>query len=364
MKKKWHQILTFLSFTVIFGFLLQRSVLESEVDKQNENEESSHERLQRVVLAEESDSEEHRRLSPFQSLNIKFPISLHQKLGTSSYLKDVHNRRAADVDRTCEKYNLTGDVTAVSNYYQEMKVSAFRKPRDTLMHLQQWNLLYCWIHKAASTSWNKVFFKLAGEKIAEGNLHEAAAFFRPNENIDLSVLFQKSLTFTFVRHPFERIVSAFRDKFESGNKGNYMYVTYAADILGISVPKSQLRHTLNQKDRPTFTQFVDYLLRTEIKDYNDHWYPFWLQCHLCDQSFDVLGKFESIQEDTELIQQISGLKEKNISFPWANKKDTKSEVGLKYFKQLDLERTKQLYKIYKVDFEMFQYDTEEYFQLF
>ena len=34
-------------------------------------------------------------------------------------------------------------------------------------------------------------------------------------------------------------------------------------------------------ERPTFPQFVDYLLRTPVLDFNDHWLPYWLHCQFC-----------------------------------------------------------------------------------
>jgi len=294
----------------------------------------------------------------------EWPAGVKYNNWTMEYLESVQRLRKAQVSATCDKYQLRGPSSQflLGNPQQATKVSAFREPRSTLMYLEAHSLLYCFIHKAASTSWNKVFYGLAGVKVPEANLHEAAAYFRPPEGTDLQSLFSNSVSFTFVRNPFERIVSAFRDKFESGSKSNYMYITYAASILGLKVDKKELRNSLIIKDRPTFSQFVDYLLRTEIKDYNDHWYPFWLQCHLCDQSFLVLGKFESLAEDTRAIQELSGLREG--AFPWANKKDTGQEVGLQYFRQIDLARTRQLYETYRIDFEMFQYDVSPYFELF
>ena len=145
----------------------------------------------------------------------------------------------------------------------------------------------------------------------ESNLHEAAAYFRPQRH-NLHKIFEESVTFMFVRHPFERLVSAYRDKFELGAKNNWMYKMYAADILNItekSMDKTEkYLNTIYRKvvnlARPTFPQFVSYLLLTEIEDYNDHWIPYWLQCHACGQKFDVVGKFETIKEDTEHIQSI------------------------------------------------------------
>ena len=80
--------------------------------------------------------------------------------------------------------------------------------------------------------------------------------------------------------------------------------------------------------RPTFVQFIDYLLRIEVwfkgimdrfcknliilffaifpcfkvAEYNDHWRPYWLHCNLCRLDFDIIVKFETISEDTNVIE--------------------------------------------------------------
>ena len=47
--------------------------------------------------------------------------------------------------------------------------------------------------------------------------------------------------------------------------------------------------------RPTFEQFVDYLLRTDVSEYNDHWIPIWLHCRICLMEFDVIGEHKLMQ---------------------------------------------------------------------
>ena len=158
------------------------------------------------------------------------------------------------------------------------------------MHLKKYSLVYCWIHKAASSSWNKIFFEKSNIKMRDENLHMAAEKFRPKESENLGALLNSSFSFTFVRHPFDRLVSAFRDKFELGKKTDWCYKMYAADILNIPIKGYLKKDTafmsyvyakVKDIERPTFPQFVAYLLRTPVMDYNDHWLPYWLHCQFC-----------------------------------------------------------------------------------
>jgi len=287
---------------------------------------------------------------------------------TSVRKEIVYSLRQQQIEQICHKYslgpqNLGGNITK----YKEMEKTAALPPEMTLLHLPQRALLYCWIRKAASTSWNKIFFTLVNKKVPEQNLHEAAAFFRPKKE-NLQKIFSESISFTFVRHPFVRLVSAFRDKFELGAKNNYIYKMYAADILNIPEASSDkteaymrmIYSKIAPLPRPTFSQFVDYLLRTKIGDYNDHWLPYWIHCNFCQQRFNMVGKVETIAEDTEYIIGLTGLSEDNLQFPWANRKNTPSNVSLDYFKTIGAEKTRRLFEIYRVDFEMFGYQVDQY----
>ena len=149
------------------------------------------------------------------------------------------------------------------------------------MFLKKYSLLYCWIHKAASSSWSRIFFEMSNMPVpGDDFLHAANHLFRPKENVSLRHLFNIStVSFAIVRHPFERLVSAFRDKFELAALDDWFFKFYAADIF--SLPDSAYL-TGEGLRRPSFPQFVSYLLNTSVMDYNDHWLPYWLHCQFCD----------------------------------------------------------------------------------
>ena len=148
------------------------------------------------------------------------------------------------------------------------------------MYLEKFSLLYCWIHKVASSSWNRIFFEMSNMTVPEDNLlHAANHIFRPEDSVSLQDLFANArVSFAFVRHPFERLVSAYRDKFELASMDDWFFKIYTADIF--SLPDSAYL-TGEGLQRPSFPQFVSYLLDTPVLDYNDHWLPYWLHCQFC-----------------------------------------------------------------------------------
>ena len=74
----------------------------------------------------------------------------------------------------------------------------------------------------------------------------------------------------------------------------------------------------------------------------------------------MIGKLETIVEDTTYISLKANLNLDISQFPWANKKGATKDSSLDYFKQIDAKSILKLYEIYKIDFEMFGYSVSEY----
>ena len=77
-------------------------------------------------------------------------------------------------------------------------------------------LLYCPVFKVASTSWLINYLKLSNSSTnpKKGDLHaKVTDLFPPPATFKLrKQIFEESIKFMIVRHPFERLVSAYRDK--------------------------------------------------------------------------------------------------------------------------------------------------------
>ena len=89
-----------------------------------------------------------------------------------------------------------------------------------------------------------------------------------------------------------------------------------------------------------------------------HWKPYFQKCDYCDVDFDVIGKMETFNEDVDFIFQSTRLDE--ISSIRRNEKlnsHQRSNLG-QYFQNLSENVIRQLYEVYKIDFEMFDYGLE------
>ena len=110
-----------------------------------------------------------------------------------------------------------------------------------------------------------------------------------------------SLKFLVVRHPFERVMSAYVDKMEDYQRdlkyrGGYYYAMYGADIVTKFRQKYLDKFPNNplfMKKEPSFVEFVEYLIETPVTKYDEHWKPQFILCPPCHFKFDVVVKMET-----------------------------------------------------------------------
>ncbi|XP_018571931.1 carbohydrate sulfotransferase 11-like [Anoplophora glabripennis] len=225
-------------------------------------------------------------------------------------------------------------------------------------------LLYCYVPKVACTNFKRVMMVLTGESSAT-NLVEIPATLAHSENstLRLSQLSRdearaclKDYTiFLIARHPFERLLSAFRNKFvDSLPSSKYFQARYGRHILRkyrVNASRSEIQSGTNV----TFQEFVHYLL-TEGITTNEHWTPIYDLCSPCLLNYTFIGHYETISEDTKTVLDMVGAPP--IVFPVTRSGHTKEHLRW-YFQQLSIFEIQALYKMYERDFKLFGYGLEE-----
>lgn len=231
---------------------------------------------------------------------------------------------------------------------------------------------WCPLYKSGSSSWMAVFAKLTGalsditeEKIRKGDItfmhlaknfrmfHNSAA----HANLARGEEKLKIFTMVVVRHPFKRILSAYRDKLERIKGREYYSNTIGKAIIkrfrrakemkltvlgksyhiitspfgvisrielqqktaprnypGVKqkiVSSSKIDNISSSRDLtstklkdsinlrvPTFEEFCKYLVTTvDQTTMNEHWRPQYLDCSPCHHKFDLILKLEEIDTD-------------------------------------------------------------------
>nr|XP_046236285.1 carbohydrate sulfotransferase 12-like [Scatophagus argus] len=229
-------------------------------------------------------------------------------------------------------------------------------------------VIYCFIPKVACTNWKRVMFSLKkGEPYEDPMSISGDLVHIPNEltflnsfpRTEIKVKLKHYTKFLFVRDPFVRLISAYRDKFQRPRQ--YFYYYFGRDILQLYAnqpnPPQSVDEAYSSGLRPSFYNFIQYLIdpQTEKRGpFEPHWRQMYRLCHPCLIQYDFVGHQETLQDDAEHLLRMLRL-EDDIKFPPSYENMTSTESVLNWFKMVPLEERRKLYKLYEGDFRLFGY---------
>jgi hypothetical protein len=122
------------------------------------------------------------------------------------------------------------------------------------------------------------------------------------------------LQIIFVRHPLDRLLSAYRSKFLSVTRENErdFFQKYGRTIIK-RYRNNPSREALNLGSDVQFDEFLRYVRDTPLSSLDRHWAPYEDQCLLCKINYDFIGKHESMNVDADYLLDL--WKVNNIRFP-------------------------------------------------
>lgn len=174
--------------------------------------------------------------------------------------------------------------------------------------------------------------------------------------------------FMFVRHPLERLLSAYRDKFESKTSSADFFHERMGRRIIKAFRKDATEEALRKGDDVTFLEFLKYMLHPSEslkyesgQSYNEHWEPIHRLCNPCHIPYDYIGIYEDIVEESNVILKDVGAGE--IKYPATkevNTHETKSKMK-RYCGEIPLKFIRALGKVYKMDMLLFNYTLEASF---
>ncbi|XP_045613691.2 carbohydrate sulfotransferase 11 isoform X2 [Procambarus clarkii] len=189
-----------------------------------------------------------------------------------------------------------------------------------LLFVAKYRMVWCPVFKAASTTWVKNLLLLAGEQRVSSGLHQRARqiYTQPEDPAAREDLLKTSLKMMIVRHPLERLLSAYRR-----SKG--------------------------------------------MKNINMHWRPYWLTCAPCHLTYDVISQVETLDQDQEYVIRELGLQDKlfNLHSHSSNFDvfNGTSAATRHYYSTVPLALLQELVQYYKYDFDLFGYSPEAYYKM-
>ncbi|XP_071393211.1 carbohydrate sulfotransferase 8-like [Centroberyx affinis] len=228
----------------------------------------------------------------------------------------------------------------------------------------KYKLLYCQVPKAGCSNWKRTLMVLAGQASnAQSIKHDTVHYgnhLKRLDSFDRQGIMHRLETYTkvvFVREPLERLVSAYRDKFENPN--NYYHSLFGKPIIS-KYRVNASKAALSTGNGVTFQEFVQYLVDVHRPVGMDiHWEPANQLCNPCLLDYDFIGKFENMEEESNFLLRRTGAP-RNLTLP--NFKDrnpsaerTSMQITQKYFAQVSMWERQRIYDFYYMDYLMFNY---------
>ncbi|KAI9527100.1 hypothetical protein NQZ68_034087 [Dissostichus eleginoides] len=257
-------------------------------------------------------------------------------------------------------------------------------PNKELDHLivdDRHGIIYCYVPKVACSNWKRIMIVLSESLLRDGVpqrdplsipkdlVHNSSMHFTFNKFWKrygkfakhlMKVKLKKYTKFIFVRDPFVRLISAYRNKFELPNAN--FYRRFAQVMLrryaNQPTPPASADEAFGMGIHPSFPNFLQYLLDPQTEKempFNEHWRQVYRLCHPCQIQYDFVGHLETAEEDAEHL--LRHLKVDNVvEFPTSHRNFSASTLEADWFNTVPLETRKELYKLYEPDFRLFGYD--------
>lgn len=243
--------------------------------------------------------------------------------------------------------------------------------RPTLIYRDRPKFLYCRINKVASRTMTKFLLRAFG---IDGHTITHIQEDSPNYNkftglkrftyykdyIKHKANFESYFKFLVVRNPYDRLVSAYRDKFgrEVQSMAFRSWHKLGRKIIQGFRTDWETPPNNTGTDTPTFSEFLRYVAYTGKldKQMDDHWAPMYRLCDPCLLNFTAVLKFENFQSELAWIQH--RITNKTIKLAHYNKGpgNKTSLLTHRYWKAVPHAITANIHKIFGPDFMAFGYE--------
>ena len=212
----------------------------------------------------------------------------------------------------------------------------------------RYQVIGCKAAKVASTNLQRIFYVLNGftNNTDTGDVNKGAARKKTNSYFgkkhkdsiteEIKSRLKSYIKFMFVRHPLERIVSAYRD----------------------GKPSGMFKQQKKTGIRLEFRAYVDKVLNHK-SHHTRPLRPLYQLCKPCQVQYKFVGSLDVFDDDITTILNDIGA-EKAVTIPKRNetgyKQKKSSSVVREFYKDIPLEKIAKLEDIYKTDYFLFNFE--------
>ncbi|XP_067683815.1 carbohydrate sulfotransferase 14-like [Haliotis asinina] len=251
------------------------------------------------------------------------------------------------IEKKCKEMGLTSDHA--KRAYHKIIVD------------HQYKVLYCEIPKVATTNWKRVFLMLSSKmspslklNMKPGDIHHRyekyTTFLSALQPVEIDEVLKTYYKFVFVREPFERLLSAYLNKLVASREG--MFASF-----GRSIVKKYRNNSRNKDPHPSFSEFLEYVVKTNTLTLNEHWQLQEDLCQVCNIKYDLIGKYEELQTTAQAILDHIGAPS-SVAFPqrsdWYRNEKTNNLLR-HYYQDVPPSLLQQVWRKFYPDFQLFNY---------
>ncbi|XP_068236496.1 carbohydrate sulfotransferase 11-like isoform X2 [Palaemon carinicauda] len=285
-----------------------------------------------------------------------------QKRGEKPALVYVEKKDLSKSPARVRSDALIGNLQKIcQNFNVTIPLTAFMLAHMHFDHKRQ--AVYCFTPKVACTSWKRIWMKMTGIVKPEKDLAQLSRY-----TIHTSIptmasmgdkvpeMLAKYKKFMFVRHPFDRVLSAYKDKLE--HKDTESSYNFHKEI-GVRILNKYRTRGLNYTgDDVTFPEFMRFISEPghgTFEQRNEHWLTIHEICNPCAVKYDFIGKYENLKEDAHYLLDWLGASNLTKEFPVSDRPFHAKRYEPKYFNQLDHKTKLSFFQKYLLDFAAFNY---------
>ena len=227
-------------------------------------------------------------------------------------------------------------------------------------------LIYCYVPKAACANWKRVMQVLSGRYKTVDDIHKVDhtdfKFLSGYSPEEIDYRLKNYFKFMFVRHPLDRLYSAWHNKFHE----NFLDMQKK---YGVPIVKKFRENPPNnpQGDDVTLGEFFKYLAGTSTNQFNEHWMPYNELCQPCYVDYNYIGLYEDLENEATTMIKHLGLTGK-VTYParqrYYDKHTVPDEGKITDWRNVLPESFQDVLKKYAQDFGLFGYslpeDVEDY----
>lgn len=260
-----------------------------------------------------------------------------------------------ELDNACREQTITRET------WQDLSPAMQSTVAQRIIVDDEHKLLFCPVPLTAIGPWMKVMYLLGPGRhlsdVAEVPSKELTnrdnfAYLSSYSASEQEEKVSTYLKFMVARHPFLRVATAYKMKFEADNA--FFHERYGKEIVRLY--RSGGVGGEEEGNDVKFSEFVEYLLHLEEDaEKNEHWQPLHSLCRPCEVRYDYILHYETLATDAGELLAEAGLLRRIPTLPL----DTWDDVAMQYvynlFQQITPAWIGQLVHKYQEDFAMFSY---------